>query len=246
MNAPKSILSLVPSLTELLFHLELDDYISGRTRFCVHPEDKVNRIEIIGGTKNPNLKRIETIAPDLIIANREENRKDDVEHLSALTEVMVTEINTIEDALLTIYEIGERCGVPEKAKKVTGKIQERLENVPDEPPQRVAYLIWKDPWMTVGSDTYIHSVLSHWNLVNVFGNRKRYPATTLTELKTRNPELILLSSEPYPFKEKHKTLLEEQCPDARILLVDGEWFSWYGSRMIPAFKRLNAFRKAIS
>ena len=100
--------------------------------------------------------------------------------------------------------------------------------------------------MTVGNDTYIHSVLSHWNLENVYGDQKRYPKTSLKQLSRKNPELVLLSSEPYPFKEKHREEVEEACPDSRVLMVDGEWFSWYGSRMLRAFKRLNSFRKAIS
>ncbi len=245
MSHPRKIISLVPSLTELLFDLGLEKQIAGRTRFCIHPEEKAERVEIMGGTKNPRLDKIRQVRPDLIIANREENRKEDVSELQELFDVMVTDINTIEDALLAIHEIGSRCGAEEAARELISSIRSELDSVPDEPPLTAAYMIWKDPWMTVGGDTYIHSVLTHWNLENIFGGQKRYPKTTLHELSEAEPDVILLSSEPYPFREKHIDEVEMACPASRILPVDGEWFSWYGSRMLPSFKKLNSFRKAI-
>ncbi|WP_240596807.1 helical backbone metal receptor [Rhodohalobacter barkolensis] len=246
MNPPQKIVSLVPSLTELLFDLGLGKQVIGRTRFCIHPEGKVNQAEIMGGTKNPRLDKIQEAQPDLIIANKEENRKKDIEKLQSDFEVMVTDINTIEDALLTIHEIGKRCGAEEAAEELTSAIRKEYDNVPNEPLLSVAYLIWREPWMTIGSDTYIHSVLRRWKLENVFGDQTRYPKTSLDEIKNKQPDIILLSSEPYPFKEKHLKEIEQNCPDCRVLLVDGEWFSWYGSRMLPSFRKLNSFRKAIS
>lgn len=246
MSYPQSIVCLVPSLTELLFDLGIGDRLVGRTRFCIHPEDEVDHVPIVGGTKNPRIESILKIAPDLVIANREENQKEHVEELAESLEVMVTDISSIEDALLAIYDIGNRCGVADKADSLINNIRTELDSVPDEPLQNTAYFIWRDPWMTIGNDTYIHSVLSHWNLENVYGDQKRYPKTSLKQLSRKNPELVLLSSEPYPFKEKHREEVKEACPDSRVLMVDGEWFSWYGSRMLRAFKRLNSFRKAIS
>jgi ABC-type Fe3+-hydroxamate transport system substrate-binding protein len=246
MSYPKTIVSLVPSLTELLFDLDIGDRLVGRTRFCIHPEDKVANVPIVGGTKNPRVEDILEIEPGLVIANHEENQKEDVEELAESLNVMVTDISSIEDALLAIYEIGKTCGAADKADRLIVNIRAELDRVPDEQPQSVAYFIWREPWMTVGNDTYIHSVLSHWNLENVYCKQTRYPKTTMKELGGKSPDLVLLSSEPYPFKEKHRSEVEEACPDSRILMVDGEWFSWYGSRMLPAFKRLNSFRKAIS
>ena len=245
MESPQKIISLVPSLTELLFDLGLEDQIIGRTRFCIHPEEKVDQVEIVGGTKNPRIDKIRNAKPDLIIANKEENRKEDIEKLQSDFDVMTTDINTIEDALFTIHDIGKRCGTEQAAKELISAIRMEYEHTPDEPNLSVAYMIWRDPWMTVGGDTYIHSVLSHWNMDNVFEKQTRYPKTSLEELTGKNPDLILLSSEPYPFKEKHVQEFEEACPECRVLLVNGEWFSWYGSRMLPSFKNLNAFRKAI-
>lgn len=240
------IVSLVPSLTELLIDLGLTEHIAGRTRFCVHPADKVKDIPIIGGTKNPRLDKIRESNPDLIIANKEENRPRDVKSLMDDFEVEVTNISTIEDALITIHELGQKLESAEKAKALIGEIQQLLEERPDESELRTAYIIWKEPWMSVGGDTYIHDVLEHWKLPNVFSDQSRYPKFGLKELKSYNPDLILLSSEPFPFKEKHISQVEEACPAARVLLVEGEWFSWYGSHMRHAFGRLNVWRKAIS
>jgi len=246
MKSPQKIISLVPSLTELLFDLGLENQIIGRTRFCIHPEAKVDQVEIVGGTKNPRIDKIRNAHPDLIIANKEENRKEDIEKLQPDFDVMVTDINTIEDALLTIHDIGKKCGTEKEAEELTSAIRREYDDAPDELPLSAAYMIWRDPWMTVGGNTYIHSVLSHWKFENIFGDQTRYPKTSLEQIAEKKPDLILLSSEPYPFKEKHIKEVEENCPDSKIFLVDGEWFSWYGSRMLPSFKKLNSFRKAIS
>ena len=240
------IVSLVPSLTELLIDLGLKERIAGRTRFCVHPQDEVQDIPIIGGTKNPRLDKIGNLDPDYILANLEENRKEDVHELAENYHVKLTDISTIEDALITIHEIGAELGVADKAKHLTSDLINALEERPDEPPLQTAYFIWKDPWMTVGKDTYINDVMDHWNLLNVFREQTRYPKVTFYDVAERDPELILLSSEPYPFKEKHLAEVEEAFPQARVLLVEGEWFSWYGSHMLHSFKRLNVWRKAIA
>lgn len=240
------IISLVPSLTELLFYFGLKDRLAGRTRFCIHPKPDVEDIPIIGGTKNPRLDAIWEADPDFILANKEENRKEDIEELKRHFHVHLTQIATIEDALIAIHRLGKVFGRQEKAKDLTSGVTKLLEQRPEEPPLRTAYLIWRDPWMTVGSDTYIHDVMRHWNLENVFEDKQRYPKIKLDSIKQRNPELVLLSSEPFPFKEKHVDEVKEYLPDTRVLTVEGEWFSWYGSRMIHAFDKLNTWRKAIS
>lgn len=239
------IISLVPSLTELLIDLGLKDQLIGRTRFCVHPEDEVQDIEIVGGTKNPKLEKIIELEPDFILANKEENRKEDIEVLQAYTHMEVTDIESVEDALLEISSLGITLGVNGEARKLVSKTTDLLSEIPSERSLSVAYFIWKDPWMTVGKDTYIHHVLKRYHLRNVFGNQIRYPKTTLKELASKNPDLILLSSEPYPFKEKHIQEIKEACPVAKIELVNGEWFSWYGSRMVKAFKELNSWRSKL-
>jgi ABC-type Fe3+-hydroxamate transport system substrate-binding protein len=240
------IVCLVPSLTELLIDLGLEEQIIGRTRFCIHPEDKVDQIPIIGGTKNPRIEDIIEMQPDIVIANKEENRKEDIEALRSHVPIELTDIASIEDALITIHEMGKLFDVSEKAHQLINDITEAFEDRPDEYPLQTAYLIWRDPYMSVGNDTYIHDILQKWNLTNAFGNQKRYPEVTGLELRQTNLDLILLSSEPYPFKEKHLKEIEELNSSARVMLVDGEWFSWYGSRMLKSFKELNLWRKAIS
>lgn len=243
---PHKIVCLVPSLTELLFDLGLADSVAGRTRFCIHPKEEIDSVPIVGGTKNPNLDKIRAIGPDLIIACKEENRKEDIEELQNDFEVLITDIDSINEALFAIHDIGWTCGRQEEAKQLISDIQAEMERVPDEPPVSAAYFIWRDPWMTVGHDTYIHSVMCHWNLENVYEEKTRYPKTTLYELSLRKPETILLSSEPYPFKQKHIKEVASMCPSSNIILVNGEWFSWYGSRMLHGFRQMNLFRKAIS
>tara|TARA_R110002126_G_scaffold37614_2_gene113178 strand:+ start:7355 stop:8092 length:738 start_codon:yes stop_codon:yes gene_type:complete len=240
------IISLVPSLTQLVLDLGLEDRLVGRTRFCIHPEEKVKDIPIIGGTKTPNIEKILSLKPDYIIANHEENRKEDIEFLQEHTQVNVTEIDTIKDALLTIQELGRDFEVADKAKTLLSKIQLLLENTPEAKPLKVAYFIWKDPWMVAASETYIDSVLSHYNLENVFSDRERYPQISLEDLSEKSPGLILLSSEPYPFKQKHIQEIQHVCPHADIQLINGEWFSWYGSGMIKAFEELNNWRKNLN
>ncbi|MAO65743.1 MAG: hypothetical protein CL666_12170 [Balneola sp.] len=239
------IISLVPSLTELLYDLGLKDQIIGRTRFCIHPNYKIKQAEIIGGTKNPKLEEIVEMQPDLILANKEENRKEDIEVLQKYAEVRVTDINTIEDALLEITSLGKLLGVQEAANTLVKELNALLNERPECPPLSVAYFIWKDPWMSVGHDTYIHDVLQSWQFTNLYGNETRYPKTDLQELRAKDPDLILLSSEPYPFKEKHIAEIQEASPNSKIELVNGEWFSWYGSRMKPAFEWLNNWRKEL-
>ena len=239
------IISLVPSLTQLVLDLGLKDRLVGRTRFCIHPADLVDDIPIIGGTKNPNIEKILSLEPDYIIANHEENRKEDIELLQDKVKVIVTEIDTIEEAMDTILKLGKDLEVTQKAQKVVSKIQDLLSETPKLDPVKTAYFIWKDPWMVAANGTYIDSILSHYNLLNVFSNSERYPQVSLRELSDHEPELILLSSEPYPFKEKHIKEIQEFCPHAQIQLINGEWFSWYGSGMIEAFKELNTWRRKL-
>ena len=242
---PKKVISLVPSLTELLFDLDAGARVVGRTRFCVHPESEVQNVPIIGGTKNPNLDKIRDLKPDLIIANKEENEKADIEQLQSDFEVMVTEITSIEEALFAIHDIGWTLGCQNEAKKLIHSIQEELKKSEDQERLKAAYMIWKDPWMSVGHDTYIHAVMDQFHLENLFSERERYPKTTLFEIAQKKPDIILLSSEPYPFKEKHIQEVASVCKGCDILLVNGEWFSWYGSRMLHSFRQLNGFRRLL-
>lgn len=239
------IVSLVPSLTELLIDLGLREQIVGRTRFCVLPEDKVEDIPIIGGTKNPNLDKIRGQKPDIIVANFEENRKEDITQLQSEFRVFLTDIRSIADALQSIRDIGNLFGIPDRAQELVENIEQIFEERPKVSPIPTLYLIWRDPWMGVCRDTYINDVMQHWELSNVLHLGDRYPVIDPDNFTVDRPELILLSSEPFPFKAKHAAEIRTYFPDAHIEHVDGKWFSWYGSRMLPAFKALNEWRKQL-
>lgn len=230
-----NIVSLVPSLTELLFDLGLANQIVGRTKFCVHPSDRVPSIPKIGGTKNVNIQKVIQLNPDIIFANKEENTKSDINSLQESCNVHITEIANYDQAISTIEQIGIMLQVHEKATQLIEDINDAFANLDKVTYEnKVCYLIWQKPYMTIGSDTYIHDMLDRCGYKNVFGGQTRYPQVSIEEIKKQTPDLIFLSSEPFPFKQMHIDALHKDLPNTKIVLVDGEYFSWYGSRMIEA------------
>lgn len=229
---PQRIISLVPSITELLFHLNLSTEVIGITKFCVHPPEWFQTKEKIGGTKNVQLEKIKTLQPDLIIASKEENIQEQVEILATRFPVYLTDVKNYEDAIKMIMNIGELTSKTKEAVAAISSIQSCFSSI-TKPNNFIntAYLIWKDPYMTVGGDTFINDMLQKIGLQNIFNLQKRYPQILLKDLANLNPLLLLLSSEPYPFKEKHIKEIQACLPNAKVMLVDGEMFSWYGSRM---------------
>lgn len=232
---PSRIISLVPSQTELLYDLGLGDKVCGITRFCIHPEEWFRTRTRVGGTKQVNIELIRQLQPDLIIANKEENVKEQIETLEKEWPVWVSDVNNLAQALEMIRQIGTLTNTTEKASELNIHISGAFEalSTHQESP-RTAYFIWKEPWMTAGGDTFIHAMLEKAGFTNLFKSTTRYPVTSIDELTKMNCELLLLSSEPYPFNEKHITGLQEQLPGTQILLVDGEIFSWYGSHLLQA------------
>jgi ABC-type Fe3+-hydroxamate transport system substrate-binding protein len=232
---PKRIISVVPSQTELLYDLGLEDEVIGITKFCVHPEQWFRKKERVGGTKMLHLERIRTLSPDLIIANKEENIREQIEELAKDFPVWVSDVNNLAGAMDMIRSLGDLTGRSSEASAIINKIEkgfQQLKKVQYKP--KTCYLIWKDPYMTIGGDTFIHDILNRAGLDNVFASFNRYPQVEIKLLQELSCEWILLSSEPYPFKEKHVKELQEQLPGTKILLVDGEMFSWYGSRLVKA------------
>lgn len=229
---PKRIISVVPSVTDLLFDLGLADKIVGRTKFCVHPQPIISNYPIIGGTKNLNIERIRQLKPELIIANKEENRKEEIEELARYFPVWVSEVATVDDALKMITKIGEVCKTEKEAATLCRNIKSDLLAKPQRRKLKTAlYFIWQNPYMLAGSDTFISEMMQIAGFENIV-NQTRYPDLGEEELKKRyQPEYILLSSEPYPFKAKHMAKMQSIFPHATVRLVDGELFSWYGSRM---------------
>lgn len=248
MEPTQRIISLVPSLTELLFDLGLDTELVGLTKFCIHPANKVKHKTVIGGTKNVHLDRVATLSPTLILANKEENTREDVEALQANFPVLLTDMVTLTDALEMIVTVGERVDKQAEAHRLANQIQELFTALAQHiktlttPPPRVAYLIWRDPWMVAGNQTFIDSMLSSAGFVNAFGTQSRYPVISFDDLQATDPDIIMLSSEPYPFREKHRTELSAICPNARLMLVDGELFSWYGSRLMYSAEYFRSLR----
>ena len=230
---PKRIVSLVPSQTELLFTLDLDAETVGITRFCVHPSSWFKTKESVGGTKTIDLAKIKSLKPDLIIANKEENVKAQIEELAKDYPVWLTDVNNFAGALRMIADIGVITGKSTTANILINSISQIFKEMQKmENPVKTAYLIWRKPYMTIGGDTFINDMLLQCGLENIFSDKKRYPEINIEDLPIAHCELLLLSSEPYPFKQKHIDELSSQLPNTKIILANGEMFSWYGSRML--------------
>ena len=239
---PQKIISLVPSQTELLSWLGLDKEVLGITKFCIHPQQWFKNKTRVGGTKNLNIDLIKKIQPDLIIANKEENVKEQIERLAMEFNVWVTDVNSLEDAYQMIKDVGALTYKTNEANTLITLIKTNFSQLPiNNAPLKTCYIIWRNPYMTIGGDTFINDMMRHCGLQNIFENETRYPEITLEKLSTDNCQLILLSSEPYPFKQKHINELQQQLPGKKIVLANGEMFSWYGSRLLKVpsyFKKL--------
>ncbi|GAB3043115.1 ABC transporter substrate-binding protein [Spirosoma pulveris] len=239
---PKRIISVVPSQTELLFELGLNDEIIGVTKFCIHPVEQVKAKVVVGGTKTLDLDKIQALEPDFILANKEENTREQIELLQQRYPVHVTDMATVPDAVSMIREVGTLVGKYREAQTMAQQIETGL--LPPLPPLSlsVAYLIWRKPYMAAASGTFIDAMLTTAGFTNAFVDKSRYPTISPEDLQKAQPDLIFLSSEPYPFATKHMAELQVISPSARVLLVDGEVFSWYGSRLLRAsnyFKKLH-------
>lgn len=234
-NQPiRKIVSTVPSQTELLFFLGMENKISGITNFCTHPADKIVNICKIGGTKNLNISKIFQLKPDIIIAGKEENDKDQINKLKQLFPVWISDVNSYSDAIAMIQKLGLLFDQSDLAINLVKQIQKGFNKVRTKPKPKIVYLIWRDPYMTVGSNTFINDIFIKIGFENLFNHLQRYPVITIDELKNSQPEFILLPSEPYPFKDIHINEFNKICPNSNVLLVNGEMFGWYGNRLAVA------------
>lgn len=230
----KKIISVVPSQTELLYHLNLDKETTGITKFCIHPQQWFKTKTRVGGTKTLDIDLIRKLNPDIIFANKEENTEHQIKLLSKELPVYISDIKNLEDALQMIADIGIITGTYDKASAIIREIKNNFTNLIPRKEINTAYLIWQKPFMSVGGDTFINDMMKRCGYSNVLQNKQRYPETTVDELNSLNTELLLLSSEPFPFKEKHVDEIIAAGFKGKIMLVDGEMFSWYGSRLIQA------------
>lgn len=239
---PQRIISLVPSQTELLYSLGLDKEVLAQTIFCIHPSEMHQSKTKIGGTKKLKLDLIRKLQPDLIIGNKEENEKDQLEALMDEFPVWISDIKNLEDAYQMISGVGELVCKEVEAQKILTQLQNEFDSLlVQTEPKKCLYLIWREPWMAACNDTFIHDMLVCMGLQNALATETRYPQLTAESLTASQAELVFLSSEPYPFKEKHIEELKALLPKANIMLVDGELFSWYGSRLLYSasyFKQL--------
>ncbi len=229
---PQRIISLVPSQTELLFDLGLGDCIVGRTKFCIHPSASVD-IPIIGGTKKFRFEKIDELNPDLIIGNKEENYKDGIDHLATKYPVWVSDVYDISSAFDMITSVGLITNRHEKSLQIVEEIKSNFVPQTNFKNHRVIYLIWNKPYMCAGCNTFIDAILQELNLKNLISD-SRYPEISAQQLSKLNPDIVLLSSEPFPFNESHLREVKAVCPHSKVLLVDGEMFSWYGTRLLKA------------
>lgn len=229
-ETPQRIVSLVPSITELLFDLGLENSIVGVTKFCVHPKSLKKSKKIIGGTKTIKADIIRELSPDIVFSNKEENDREQVNELMNDLQVFVSDIKTIKDALKFNAVVGNIFGVEDHVNKINKSIED-IFTTPLFQNQNVLYLIWQKPLISVGGDTYISDTLLQLGLNNIVDNKTRYPIIESSEIKKMNLDFIFLSSEPFPFKTKHLEEIQQLNPKAKVILVDGEAFSWYGSRL---------------
>ncbi|MBS1585615.1 MAG: ABC transporter substrate-binding protein [Bacteroidetes bacterium] len=232
---PKRIVSLVPSQTELLYDLGLEAEVVGITKFCVHPESWFRAKKRVGGTKQLHLDKIRELRPDLVIANKEENLKEQIDELAKDTPMWISDIKSIDEGLQMIGAVGSLVNKEAQANSLVNDIASGFEMLQKATEvKRVAYFIWRDPWMSVGGDTFISNMIQTTGWKNVLSDMERYPEISLEETAAHKPAIVLLSSEPFPFREKHIAEVKSVMPEVEVLLVDGEMFSWYGSRMLKA------------
>ena len=249
-KTPKRIISLVPSQTELLYDLGLEDSIVGITKFCVHPYHFKSTKTIVGGTKNIKLEKIKELQPDIILCNKEENTKEIVETLTEFFPVHVSDVKNIEESLEMISQYGKMFKCNMEASKINNKIEFNLKDfqafVKDIPVQKVAYFIWRKPWMAAGKDTFINYLLNVCKFENIYESHGRYPEVAIEKIQLEgDPTIVMLSSEPYPFKEEHAFELGRHTHHAKVVFVDGEYFSWYGSRLSKAFQYFKQLHKSL-
>jgi ABC-type Fe3+-hydroxamate transport system substrate-binding protein len=246
---PKRIVSLVPSQTELLHDLGAGDRVVGITKFCIHPDEWYRSKTRVGGTKNAKKNVIAELKPDLIIGNKEENDKNNIAELTEIAPVWMSDIYNLNDALAMIGQIGEIINETFAAKALIEKIQRQKEHfLTRYNPllgKTVLYLIWKNPYMAAGKQTFIDDLLTNGMGMKNLLIEKRYPELQLEELQ-HQPDYIFLSSEPYPFKSQHISELQSIFPSSKILLVDGELFSWYGSRLCHTFQYFEELKMYVS
>jgi len=245
-NKPERIISLVPSITYSTYSLNLEKEVVGITRFCKYPKEWKKQKTIIGGTKDIKIEKIIDLKPDLILTNKEENTKEIVEQLEKITSIYVSDVKDIETNNTFLKNLGIITKKVNEAEKINTEIKQLIvknQNIISKT-FKTLYFIWREPWMVAGTDTYINEMMRLNGFQNII-NQKRYPVIDLKKIQNNSPEIIFLSSEPYPFKEKHRQELKSYFPNTKIILVDGEPFTWFGSYTVQGLTYLQKLYKNI-
>lgn len=230
---PKRIISLVPSQSEYLWDLGLKNELVGISKFCIHPNEMFETITRVGGTKQLDIEKIKNLEPDLIIGNKEENVKEQIEELQQFFPVWMSDVNNLEEAYEMMLSLGAICDKKNESEEMVKKIRNKMSEVENVFQKKsVAYFIWNKPFMVAASNTFIHSIIKYVGLVNVFENKWRYPEIDIEELQKASPDYCFLSSEPFPFNNNHAVKMQAWLPNSKVILVDGEMFSWYGSHLL--------------
>lgn len=247
---PKRIISLVPSQTELLCDLALEKEIVGITKFCVHPYHLKSTKTIVGGTKKVDFEKIKALNPDFILCNKEENSYEFLPELEKIAPTYFSDVNTIQDSIDLILSIGSICNRRTESDNLAHKIEFKLHDfkqfIKDKPIRKVAYFIWAKPWMVAGNDTYINEILKLNKFQNIYDNMSRYPKVEINEIRhDGDPDVIILSSEPFTFKDDHAMEIGTYTNRSITVFGDGELFSWPGSRLLLAFDYFKKMHKKL-
>tara|TARA_R110001583_G_scaffold145096_1_gene297105 strand:- start:42195 stop:43001 length:807 start_codon:yes stop_codon:yes gene_type:complete len=249
-NTPKRIISLVPSQTELLCDLALENELVGITKFCVHPFHLKSTKTIVGGTKKVDFEKIKELNPDFILCNKEENSYDMLPELEKIAPTYFSDVNNLNDSIDLILHLGSilnrRTESDNLAHKIEFKLADFNQFIKDKPTRKVAYFIWAKPWMVVGNDTYINEMLKLNKFENIYDNMSRYPKVEINKIRHEgDPDVVILSSEPFPFKDEHAMEIASFTNRSITVFGDGEMFSWPGSRMLLAFDYFKELHKKL-
>jgi ABC-type Fe3+-hydroxamate transport system substrate-binding protein len=242
---PKRIISLIPSQSEYLWDLGLQNELVGISKFCIHPKQMFESVARVGGTKQLDIEKIKSLKPDLIIGNKEENVKEQIEELKEYFPVWMSDVNSLDDAFDMMLKLGEICGKKTESEAMVTQIIESMKEVSNLfERKRVAYFIWSKPYMVAATDTFIDSIMKECGIINHFKDKKRYPKITIEDLT--GADYCFLSSEPFPFDQKHIQELQGAVKNCRFVLVDGEMFSWYGSHLLQLPNYLKMLKNRLS
>lgn len=249
-SSPKRIISLVPSQTELLCDLGLENELVGITKFCVHPYHLKATKTIVGGTKKVDFEKIKGLQPDFILCNKEENSYDFLPELEIIAPTYFSDVNTIQDSINLITDLGIILNRRTESSNLIAKINFKLNDfknfIKDKPIRKVAYFIWSKPWMAVGNDTYINEILKLNKFENIYSNMSRYPKVEISKIRHEgDPDVIILSSEPFAFKDEHAMKISTYTNRSITVFADGEFFSWHGSRLLLAFDYFKELHKKL-